>query len=216
MATELTPTRAELKLVMAATSCAIADYRTVEGVENDPAKGDQWSDERTVSALIIYALSVGANPAWPTLPAGLRIVGARIKDELDFTGVEIRFPLAFVDCYIEQRIILSRAAVHSMVLTGSRVRGIEASSLRSQADVLLNDKFIAEGTVSLTCAHIGGDLVCSGGIFEKTTSDALSADGINIGGSLRLVCCPANNFTIPAFHLRLYLSERKGFPTHSQ
>jgi hypothetical protein len=130
MATELIPTHAELKLVMAATSGTIADYRSVEGVENDPAKGDQWGDERTVRPSIIYALSVGANPAWPMLPAGLRIVGARIKDELDFTSVEIRFRLAFVDCYIEQPIILSRATVHSMVLTGSHVRGVEASSLR--------------------------------------------------------------------------------------
>jgi len=31
-----------------------------------------------------------------------------------------------------------------------------------------------------------------------------------------LVSRPANNFTIAAFHLRLYLSETNGFLTHSQ
>src|SRR5713226_7026013 len=184
MAADLT--RAEIKLVEAAATGAIADYRSSEGIETDPANGAQWDDERTISASVIYALSVGTNPDWPVLSAGLRIVGARIKDELNFTGVEIRFPLAFVDCYIEQPIILSRATIHSIVLTGSRVRGIEASSLRTQGDVLLDNNFIAEGAVSLTGAHIGGDLVCSGGIFENSTGDALSADGIDVGGNLRL------------------------------
>src|SRR5260370_33232596 len=106
MAADLT--RAELKLVEAAATGAIADYRGSHGIENDPANGAQWDDERTISASVIYALAVGTNPDWPVVPSGLRIVGARIKDELDFTGVEIRFPLAFVDCYIEQPIILSR------------------------------------------------------------------------------------------------------------
>jgi hypothetical protein len=68
MAADLT--RAELKLVEAATTGAIADYRSSEGIENDPAKGEQWGDERTVSASVIYALSVGMNPDWPILPTG--------------------------------------------------------------------------------------------------------------------------------------------------
>src|SRR5690242_10130675 len=181
---DLTLTPAELKLVEAAATGAIADYRGSQGIENDPANGDQWGDERAISASVIYALSLGTNPDWPVLAAGLRIAGARIKGELDFTGVEIRFPLSFVDCYIEQPIILSRATIHSIILTGSRVRGIEASSIRTPGDVLLDNKFIAEGAVSLTGAHIGGELVCSGGIFESR--DALSADGINVGGSVRL------------------------------
>src|SRR6266851_2317115 len=158
MAADLT--RAELKLIDAAATGAIADYRSPQGVET--AKGDQWDDERTISTSVIYALAVGTNPDWPVLRSGLCIAGARIKDELDFTGVEIRFLLAFVDCYIEQPIILSRATIHSIVLTGSHVPGIKASSIRIQADILLDNKFIAEGAVSLTGAHIGGDLVCSG------------------------------------------------------
>jgi len=32
----------------------------------------------------------------------------------------------------------------------------------------------------------------------------------------QLVSRPANNFTIPGFHLRLYLSEINGFSTHSE
>ena len=55
---ELTPTRAELKLVEAATTGAIADRRSSKGIENDPAKGDQWGEERTVSASVIYSPAI--------------------------------------------------------------------------------------------------------------------------------------------------------------
>ena len=87
MAADLT--RAEIKLVEAAATGAIADYRSPQGIET--ANRAQWGHDRTISASVIYALAVGTNPDWPVLSAGLRIVGARIKDELDFTGVEIRF-----------------------------------------------------------------------------------------------------------------------------
>jgi hypothetical protein len=52
MAAELTPTLAELKLVEAATTGAIADYRSSEGIQSHAAKGDQWGEERTVSASV--------------------------------------------------------------------------------------------------------------------------------------------------------------------
>ena len=55
MAADLT--RAELKLVEAAPTGAIADYRGSHGIENDLANGAQWDDERTISASVIYALA---------------------------------------------------------------------------------------------------------------------------------------------------------------
>ena len=66
MAADLT--RAELKLVEAAATGAIADYRSPQGIET--ANRAQWGHERTISALVIYALAVNksglARPSlWP-------------------------------------------------------------------------------------------------------------------------------------------------------
>jgi hypothetical protein len=115
MTANLTPTGADLKLIEAVAKGAIADYGSADSIENDP-NGHQRGEERTVSASIIYALSAGTNSDWPIHPDAIRIVGGRIKDDLDLSRVEIHFPLAFVGCYIERRILDCSTMVRAPVL----------------------------------------------------------------------------------------------------
>ena len=52
--------------------------------------------------------------------------------------------------------------------------------------VFNNKGFHSTGQVQLTGARIGGNLDCTGGLFENSEGDALSADRINVGDSVLL------------------------------
>ena len=66
----------------------------------------------------------------------------------------------------------------SVLLCGSR--------LKSEGKEKPEDRFIAEGGVSLARATIGGDLNCSGGKFSNPSAAALLANGVKVGGAVVL------------------------------
>ena len=186
MAEHLQPTPAERKLIEAADKGVVAPYTTGDKTADDPAGGADWGDKRTIRAEIIYALCLGTNPDWTVHAKGVQARGARIVDSLDFESATLLRPLALLDCFINEDLILVDAEARSLVLSGSHVPGMSADRLVTKGSVFLSDGFAAKGEVRLLGADIGGSLSCTGGSFENPDGYALTADSLKTKGNVFL------------------------------
>ena len=97
----------------------------------------------------------------------VRLSGARIGNDLNCSGA--RF---------ENRQGHAFRAEHAQI-DGNVFLGMQPGT---------TNRFHATGEVRLSGARIGGDLDCTGGLFENSESDALSADRISVGDNLHLQC----------------------------
>ena len=97
----------------------------------------------------------------------VRLLGARIGNDLNCSGA--RF---------ENRQGHAFRAEHAQI-DGNVFLGMQPGT---------TNRFHATGEVRLSGARIGGDLDCTGGLFENSESDALSADRISVGDNLHLQC----------------------------
>ncbi len=71
--------------------------------------------------------------------------------------------------------------------SGSERPAISAGGLRVTGDVLFHDGFMAQGTVELVGAKIGGNLECNKGVFEACNrAVALDAERVNVSGDVFL------------------------------
>jgi hypothetical protein len=119
------------------------------------------------------------NPAWSVHAKGVQVRAARLKGQLDFTAAEIRFPLGFTGCYLDEAIIMNDASARSIILTGSHLFGIQANHLTVDGSVFLDEGFKAKGEVNLVGANIDGQLACWGGTFENAlNADILKASNV--------------------------------------
>lgn len=177
-------TAAEEKLIEAAKTGDVVDYRTGDPKLDDPANGAKWGPERTIRAEVIYALAVGDNPQ--VHAKGVQIEGAKIIGTLDLESAQIPHPLVLAWCFIGEPITLMDADALTINLTGSHVAGIDADRLRTRAGVFLRNGFHATGEVNLLGAKIGGQLNCDGGTFENAKGTALSANGAQVDSEVFL------------------------------
>lgn len=65
-------------------------------------------------------------------------------------------------------------------------RALNATNVKVNGSVLLDQKFHAEGEVRLNGANIGGQLDCSGGRFVNKNGHALNAAGLKVNGNVFL------------------------------
>ena len=180
-----TPTHrlAERRLIDAAAGGELADFSSTNPSENDPAGGESWSAERTISAKVICALATANSAAACAPSAGIRIVGARIRGVLNLADKEIRLPIAFVGCFFEREPSLRNASVISVFLGGSVLPGLDARSLRASSDVQICAGSRARRPVRLDHASIDGNLSFNGASLNSGGSKfALVADDAVIGG----------------------------------
>jgi len=188
---ELKPTAAEEKLLQHASAGTQAPYATGQPEKDDPAKGAAWKADRTIRAEVIYALATGSPPtgsnaAWPVHVRGIRIDGAKITGQLDFTAAQIKFPFELTGCHLEERLILSGASVPSIDLSRSHLpKGIEADNLIVHGNFFMAKSVVAGGA-TLQMAKIDGQLNCNGGKFLNKGGDALKADRMTVGGEVFL------------------------------
>ena len=175
------PSPAEQQVISSAERGELCDFG-----EGDPAEGANWSEERTVSADVIYALCCRTRQDWPVHAKGVRIRGARIGGTLDFEAAILRCPLHLESCFIDKPMKFDSARMPSLVLSGSFTQGISADGIISKDSVFLNKGFSAKGEVRLLNATIGGGLECQDGSFENPDGDALSADWLDCKGGVFL------------------------------
>jgi hypothetical protein len=110
--------------------------------------------------------------------------GARITGELNLEATTLRCPLALLHCSFASAINLNEATAVSVRLSGSRVPAIHARQLLTRGDLRFDEGFNGSGEVDLVGAHIGGQLVCTGGQFSNPNGYALNADSFSVEGHM--------------------------------
>jgi hypothetical protein len=182
-------TQAELKLLRAAPKGEVAwcgPSAKDDDPANDPAKADEWGDEREIRADLIRWLCKDRDAASAVDPRGIQIHAARITDALDLSFVSVPFPLGLRRCCFAGNTNLISTDLPALSLAGSRVLSVTADGTNVRGDFFLNNGFNAEGVVRLLGAEIGGDLDCRRGAFKNPGKDALSADRADVEGGVFL------------------------------
>ncbi|GAB2817325.1 oxidoreductase [Streptomyces daliensis] len=149
------------------------DLRTGAPEDNRVAEGGRWGPERTVRAAVIAELLLGANTAQPGAVACLRLAGARITGRLDLAGAQIAYALWLKGCWLEESVDLLGASTQTLVITGSRVPGIEAYSARLEGTLDLRHS-VVESLASSPFNHVSTAL---------SLSDALVTGGMLLNGT---------------------------------
>jgi hypothetical protein len=123
-------------------------------------------------------------------PRGVRLHEARVVGKLELDYVTTAVGLDLVDCDVEEPLDVSNAVLPRLVLSRSRLAGIQATSLRVTGDALLDGIVVTgagdAGAVRLRGAQIGGLLTLTHAEIRNDTGPALHADSIRVGGTLFL------------------------------
>jgi hypothetical protein len=130
-------------------------------------------------------------------PRGIRIRNAKIEGQLDLCDVAAKRPLTLRDCTAEEPVLLDRAQLSALILSGLTAPAVRAPWLRVEHYVLLEDARLGEAgrAVDLTEANIGSHLNLSGTHLkgEKTlyapklrTGSQVFLNGIRAEGEVRL------------------------------
>lgn len=153
----------------------------------DLATMQLWGEERTVSAAALRDLLAGVQ--WPVHAKGVRLRGARISGVLDLEGATLRCPLSLDSCYLDANdpACLDHATASRVALTGCQLAGLTANSLTAR-QIDLSRSTLRTGPLSLMCASITDNLICSGAQLNGTDGDlnALVAGGMKVGASVYL------------------------------
>jgi hypothetical protein len=171
---DLSPT--EKRLWVAVADGQALDLSDGERKEDGAVLGATWGEDRQVRARVIEQLLVGPGPRPTEHPRRVQLIGARILGVLDLEGATLPCLLWLERCVIEQSPVLEQASVIFVDLSGSVLPGLRAHQIRSRASLYLEGTR-SEGTVDLSGAHIGGNLLCSGlTITASANRNALEAD----------------------------------------
>ena len=198
-------TRAERKLIDAERRGETASFVTGDPSIDDVARGSEWGADRTIRAEIIRTLVTAGRPDWTVRSKVISIIGARISGQINLAGAQLKFPLAIVNSFFFQPIILMDASARSISLAGSYVTNapnafdtkasnarvsIFAAGLRVGGDLLLNNHFKGKGEVLLSGAAVSGNADFSGSTIQNSRGDAVSASRMVVGGN----CIFGNGF----------------------
>jgi hypothetical protein len=146
-----------------------------------------WSADRAIRAEVLRHLLVSSQR--PMHAKGIRLRGTRISGALDLESTTLRCPLVLEDCYLdsEKPVVLDYAFVSRLELVRCRLAGLTADMLVVTKEMNLT-RLTFTGAVNLLGADITGQFICSGAKITGTDADnnALSADGIKVGGAIFL------------------------------
>ncbi|MGW7568594.1 oxidoreductase [Streptomyces tendae] len=170
------------------------DLRTGVAADDRVAEGGRWGPGRTVRAAVVAALLLGANAAQPGAVAGLRLAGARLTGRLDLAGAQVAHALWLEDCWFEESVDLLGASTRTLVITGSRVPGIEAYAAAVEGTLDLRRSVVARlasspfnqvsTALSLSDARVTGGLLLDGAEISAPGGWAVAAGGLVMEGGL--------------------------------
>jgi hypothetical protein len=139
-----------------------------------------------ISASVIRDLLVRADDLDPR---GVRIHNARIDGQLDLSDVTAKRPLVLRDCRADEPLLLDRAQLSALDLTGLVAPAVSAPWLRLDHYLYLGDARLDGGSddwaVDLAEANIGGHVSMSGAHLVSATF-ALNAPKLRTGSQVYL------------------------------
>ncbi|HEY6275125.1 MAG TPA: hypothetical protein VIX86_02230 [Streptosporangiaceae bacterium] len=147
-----------------------------------------WGPAQTIRAAVLKHLLTGGE--WQAHSRGVRLRGATIIGQLDLEASALGCPLRLENCYLPDPhpASFTRASVSWLTLADCRVAGgLTGDRLAVTRDLDLSG-CVFDGPVVLTAADIGGNLDCTAAHLNGTDHEgcSLSAEGIKVGGRLRL------------------------------
>jgi hypothetical protein len=146
----------------------------------------QPTESNRVRASFVRFLALGGDETVAVHERGVRLRGAWIIGDLDFSFATIAVPLILSFCHLP-RLSLLQSRLPMLRLSGSwLVTDLMADRASIAGNIFLNSGFRATGEVRLLGATITGNLECSGGLFTPNSGDALSCDAVIIGGNVFL------------------------------
>ena len=149
-----------------------------------------------VRAFFVRFLAMETDPAWRVHERGVRLKHLRVIGFLDLAGCEVRRPLRFEDCQLDD-VSLTGAKLATLSFDGGSAESLEGDRL-SAAAVFLRGVTVRQGTRFLG-AQVAGDLDCEGaklyaaqpGVADGRSNVirndvALGLDGATVGGAVFL------------------------------
>ena len=150
------------------------------------AEMQTWQEDRTVRAAVLQYLLVAA--PWPVHAKGVRLRGVRIGGHLDFEAAALRCPLLLDVCYLDadEPACLDYATASRVTLSGCQLAGLRGEILTAKELDL--SRATLTGPLRLAGADITGSLSCRGAQLTGHGQNgyALAADGMKVGGDVRL------------------------------
>ncbi|MGY1583888.1 hypothetical protein [Streptomyces sp. MN13] len=121
----------------------------------------------------------------PLHARGIRLVGARITGQLDLIDVRSAVPLALEGCRFDDPVVVQRAQLSSLSLSGSVLPALHAEQLRLSFSLVLAHVTVTghgeAGAVRLLDAHVAGHLDVAGAELTNYGGPALVADRLKVG-----------------------------------
>jgi hypothetical protein len=173
-------TEPERVLVGACASGGLADLGTGKARLEHPGRGAGWGPGRTVRAEVLAELLTGLRGPDGVQARAVRLRGARVSGTLDLEAARLECPLLLEGCFLERPVSLRDARAQAIRLPGCHVPGIDASQLRAEGSVELNEGFTAGAMISLAGARISGLLDLSSAVVAGTSGLAVDADGLRV------------------------------------
>ena len=145
--------------------------------DDDPAEGDRWGPERTIRAVVLAALLLGASPGQPFTVAALRLAGARITGRLDLSGSEIDHMLWLEGCWFDEIPSFCGATTRTIVIHRCELPGIDATMAQINGRLDLRHS-VLHGRLALLNSRIAGELVLTDSTVLEPSGWALWAGGL--------------------------------------
>ncbi|MFI0373428.1 hypothetical protein ACH35V_36680 [Actinomadura sp. 1N219] len=134
---------------------------------------------------VLRDLLLGRNGMEPPPQPGVILNGVRLAGIMDLRGVELGVGLFLEDCTVLQPIKISHARIPRLVLTRSKLAGVEANDARIDNGLDARE-IICTGPVELHGTRIGGQTNFTGARINAGTRVALLADDLRSDGDLLL------------------------------
>jgi hypothetical protein len=175
------------------SACARGEPWRPAGWDNKRPKAATTAN--VIRAGLIRFLLLGGDARNAVHELGVMLDGAWIDDKLHLHQLQLDRRLSAKKCHFGQAPLFMKARLPELNLSGSLCPGIDADWLQISGDLFLCDDFHASGEVRLLSAEIGGNLSCTGGLFQPEDGAALNCQGLTVKGFLTL-SAPAVEFYV--------------------
>jgi cytoskeletal protein CcmA (bactofilin family) len=187
-------TEAEKTVLQLAPIGKNADFRVKDSKVDDPAKAEEWGDNRTIRAEFLYWLCTDKQATKLLHAKGVLIYGSKVQGVLDFEDAHLPRSLMLAYSAIPKGIILRDATLRSISFTGSHTGPISAERFKANGVVALNSIHV-KGEVCVQSAFIDDSLFSDDAFFENCGGMAFDAYRLSVGGSVFLNRIHANGET---------------------
>jgi hypothetical protein len=144
------------------------------------------SKKPEVRAAFIRFLVLGGDEQAVVHEKGVRLSGARISGQLDLDGCIAAAPILLSGCQFDEQIVLKDSSLKGCGLFDCTVNGIQGDRLQCDGSFHFKAGSLSNGELRFLEATIGGAFDLNGSKISVDEGDALSCDGMTVGGDILL------------------------------